>query len=429
MPLSLETGYNAYVPTGAQGSTVRLQTVISVTATSGPSDGASSRPIQTNLGIVIDKSGSMNGARMARAKQAASKLIDSLPSHVNFMVVAFDSQAQAIVPPGPANETNKKAALYAISRIEADGGTAMSRGLNLVGQGFGGVLGATVTLLLTDGKNESESRKELDSVLQNFAAARMPIHARGIGDGWVVEELRHIAASTGGTADAAPELEEMDAMLGEIATVAARIAYDEVRLRLQTFLGGQVVKVQQAFPEFADKQLRPLSERIVEVPMGALADGQSFDFLVEIDLAAKPTEEEALVLRPSLVYRTGSGEEAELKAQREHWVVAQWSGNTSRTAQIHPKVASVTNQERLSQLVEEGMKALETGDKGRATALLGEAEVQAKQVGNTVLLDSLSKVIQRDANGTARLSGSVGAQNTLRLRSGKTARLQGGEEN
>jgi Ca-activated chloride channel family protein len=427
MPLSLETGYNAYVPVGSAGSTVRLQTVISVAVAGGPSDGAVSRPVQTNLGIVIDKSGSMNGARMTRAKQAAAALIESLPAHVHFMVVAFDSQAQAIVPPGPANEMHKKAALHAIGKIEADGGTAMSRGLNLVGMGFRGAPGVTVTLLLTDGKNESESRGELDGVLQAFQSAKMAIHARGIGDGWVVEELRHIAAMTGGTADAAPDLAEMDAMLAEIATVASSIAYEDVRLRLQTFLGGQVVKVQQAFPEFADKQIRPVAERVVEVPLGALADGQSFDFLVEIDLAAKATEEEALVLRPSLLYRSGSGEAVELKAPREHWVVAQWSGNTSKTAQIHPKVASVTNQERLSQLVEAGMKALETGDKGKATALLGEAEVQAKKVGNTVLLDSLSKVIQRDASGTVRLTGSVGAQNTLRLRSGKTARLQGGE--
>jgi Ca-activated chloride channel family protein len=426
MTLKLETGYNAYVPAGPTNAKVRLQTVLSLTADAEGLTATDTGPVAANLGIAIDKSGSMAGARLTEAKAAACELVRSLPAHVTFMVVAFEGDASVISPPAPATETNKAAAIQAIKRIDSGGGTAMSTGLFPIYQAFRASERATVALLLTDGRNEGERRQSLDQVLEKFAAAKIPVHARGIGDGWEVEELRHIAKVTGGTADAAPELEEMPEMLGQVAKVAATIAYQDVRLRLQTFLGGQVVKVQQAFPEFADKVIQPTGERTVEVPVGSVAAGQSFDFLIELDLAAKETEEEALVLRPSLVYRA-DGKEVEVKAPRENWVVAQWSTNSSKTAMIHPKVASVTNQEQLSKLVDEGMKALQTGDKGRATQLLGQAEEQAKKVGNTVLLESLGKVIQRDASGTVRLSGSVGAQNTLRLRSGKTTRLQGGE--
>ena len=93
-----------------------------------PDGRAHARP-PLSVAIVIDRSGSMNGAPMQNAKDAAAGLVDRLAPEDAFTIVTFSSSDETVMPISRATTANKSAARAAISRIWDDGGTCISCGL------------------------------------------------------------------------------------------------------------------------------------------------------------------------------------------------------------------------------------------------------------------------------------------------------------
>jgi uncharacterized protein YegL len=80
-----------------------------------------------NVSLVIDKSGSMAGDRIARAREAAHAFLDRLRPGDIFSVVAFDHSVEVVVPAAPIED---KAALHrAIDRIRDEGSTNLDLGM------------------------------------------------------------------------------------------------------------------------------------------------------------------------------------------------------------------------------------------------------------------------------------------------------------
>ncbi|MBK8259497.1 MAG: VWA domain-containing protein [Polyangiaceae bacterium] len=80
--------------------------------------------------LVLDVSGSMEGAAISNARTAAHKLVDRLAPTDRFSLVTFSSDAMVLVPIGPVGP--RKGFIHAaIDGIRADGGTNISEGLRL----------------------------------------------------------------------------------------------------------------------------------------------------------------------------------------------------------------------------------------------------------------------------------------------------------
>ncbi|MFI7492695.1 VWA domain-containing protein [Micromonospora echinaurantiaca] len=127
----------------------QLAVLIELTAPSAPVS-ATVRAAST-LQVVLDRSGSMTGARIDGAKAALIGLIDKLDPSDNFGLVAFDDRVEVTVPAGPL--TDKESVKRAIAQLSARGSTDLSagylRGLQEAGR-VAGATGATV-LLISDG--------------------------------------------------------------------------------------------------------------------------------------------------------------------------------------------------------------------------------------------------------------------------------------
>jgi len=81
-----------------------------------------------NLSIVLDRSGSMAGEKLARAKEAAIMAIGLLHSRDIVSVVTYDSVVNVVVP---ATRVNDKQSIYAAIRAINDGGrTALFAGVS-----------------------------------------------------------------------------------------------------------------------------------------------------------------------------------------------------------------------------------------------------------------------------------------------------------
>lgn len=139
-----------------------------------------------SVAVVIDRSGSMHGAPMENAKDAASKLIGQLGPDDAFTVIAYSSGEQVVMPMVRATDTNKSAARSAIRSIYDDGGTCISCGID---RGAAELARTPVAdgvrriVLISDGEaNEGIwDRTELAELAASTAARGVSITSVGVG--------------------------------------------------------------------------------------------------------------------------------------------------------------------------------------------------------------------------------------------------------
>ncbi len=81
-----------------------------------------------NLAIVLDRSGSMIGAKLDQAKQAALLLVDQLDERDALSLVTYESEIQVIVPAARLGERRGEIRDH-IKRIETGGSTALYGGV------------------------------------------------------------------------------------------------------------------------------------------------------------------------------------------------------------------------------------------------------------------------------------------------------------
>ena len=101
----------------------QLSVLVELTAPEQPTD-ADRAP--STLVVVLDRSGSMAGARLEQAKAALTALIDQLDPHDRFGLVTFDQHTTVAVPAGAL--TDKASVKRAIAQVHPGGSTDLSGG-------------------------------------------------------------------------------------------------------------------------------------------------------------------------------------------------------------------------------------------------------------------------------------------------------------
>ncbi len=149
---------------------------------------------------VIDRSGSMRGAPLDAAKNAARLFADLLQPHDRIGVVAFDDTASIVYSLGDIDDarTAVDAAKSAISSIVDGGSTAIGEGIfqaDSMLDSYAGEPGRAI-ILLSDGQNNA-GRDPL-SVIHQYVEQGIRIYTIGFGAGADGATLSGIASATGG---------------------------------------------------------------------------------------------------------------------------------------------------------------------------------------------------------------------------------------
>ena len=82
-----------------------------------------------NLAVVLDRSGSMTGAKIEKARQAAMGLVDQLSPEDYFSLIAYSDCAEVLLPAQQVED--KESVKSRIARIRPGGSTALYAGVQL----------------------------------------------------------------------------------------------------------------------------------------------------------------------------------------------------------------------------------------------------------------------------------------------------------
>lgn len=184
------------------------------------------RPAAT-VQIVLDRSGSMIGARLEGAKTALLSLIDRLEPSDNLGIVAFDDEVEIVIPAGPL--TDKILAKKAIAAVDSGGSTDLSagylRGLQEARR-VATPAGATV-LLVSDGHANAgvTDPETLGKVATEAAGHRITTSTLGFGLGYDERLLAALASGGRGNELFAEEADTAAALIGgEVEGLLTQVA-------------------------------------------------------------------------------------------------------------------------------------------------------------------------------------------------------------
>jgi hypothetical protein len=377
--------------------------------------------------IIVDVSGSMRHPReKLKAALAATKAaIDCLPDGTLFGIIAGGSVARRVYPTDGrlvmSTAATRKEAKGCVSTLDAMGGTAIGLWLMEAYNWFAMHPNAIRhALLLTDGKNESETSDYFMAALDKCRGT-FQCDCRGVGTDWEVAELRAVSSALLGTVDIVARPEGLEADFRAVMRAALDRTVGDVKLRVRTPRGAVVSLLQQVSPSIED--LTPRGTRVdelsVDYPTGAWGS-ECRDYHLRIDVPPGAPDDEMLAGRISLVL--------DGQPQAPSPIRAVWTDDIALSTKINPMVASYTGQVELADAIDKGLEARRAGDDDTATARLGRAAQLATETGNENTLRLLAKVVEiTDATtGTVRLRRDVDAADEMALdtRSTKTVRVR-----
>ena len=188
-----------------------------------------------NLAVVLDRSGSMTGAKIEKARQAAMGLVDQLAPGDLFSLIAYSDHAEVLVP---AQELQDKEAVKSrISQIRPGGSTALHAGVQLGATQIQRHLSSrriNRVILLSDGLANVglSSPRDLRQLGHALSERGISVTTIGVGDDYNEDLMAGLAEASDANYYYVKDTEKLPAIfakeLGELVTVAAR----EVRIEI-----------------------------------------------------------------------------------------------------------------------------------------------------------------------------------------------------
>ncbi len=164
------------------------------------SDDEPRAPVMVNL--VLDRSGSMKGAPLAAAVEAAQQFVELARPDDFLGLVLFDGVAEQRVPMSAMDARGKRAMVDALQGIQTGRGTALHQAVELAAKGLQRTLvpGRRPRLLiLTDGEPSAgpDTTEAFEELGLRVAKANISVHALGLAKHYMAEILEALTQPSG----------------------------------------------------------------------------------------------------------------------------------------------------------------------------------------------------------------------------------------
>lgn len=234
-----------------------------------------------NVTLVVDRSGSMAGDKIAKAIEAAQSVVSRLGKRDSFSLVSFDDQVRVNFP--AAILKDRRAALNAISDLTPGGSTALYAGMQAgleQAQRYAHSGRVNRVILLSDGLANVGPDKSADARALGRQAAKsgIVVSTLGLGLGYDEDLLTALSQSSDGNhafiANSQDLTRVLDQELGDALAVAARDVVIEIHL-------ADGVRYRRSLDRDVEQDGRTLRLRL-----GQLAQGQQKELLVQLEAPA-----------------------------------------------------------------------------------------------------------------------------------------------
>ena len=271
----------------------RSTAYLQIDLVAGGDAAAQSHRVPVNAVLILDRSGSMSGVKIERARDAARALVQALGPGDRLSIVEFSSGASVLLRSTPVDSVARSRALSAIEELEAMGGTNLGAAFEAagpqleLGRGEGRV---DKVFLASDGQaNEGVADRGglLKMARRVFGTATLSTF--GIGNDYDEDLMASLAAQGGGRARYVDSPEILPgAFRAELGRAAALVARN-VRVRVAGLSGASVERVVGyegdggwvRIPDFAAGEERRVVAKLVIPPGSGVADVAAVDLAFE----------------------------------------------------------------------------------------------------------------------------------------------------
>jgi Ca-activated chloride channel family protein len=254
-------------------------------------------PQPRDVVLVLDRSGSMRGWKMAAARRAAARIVDTLTGEDRFAVLTFDTvlERPADLPAGlvAATDRHRFRAVEHLAGVSARGGTVLLTPLReaLALLAGSGPERDRVLVLVTDGQVGNE-----DQLLRELAAglAGVRVHAVGIDRAVNAGLLGRLAAAGGGRVELVESEQRLDEAaerihrrIGSPLVTGVSCRPDRLRLRDDTLAPARIPDLFPGAPLVLAGRYhgRPQGTMVVR---GTAADGTGWQARMEASAVDNP---------------------------------------------------------------------------------------------------------------------------------------------
>ncbi|MEK6743105.1 MAG: VWA domain-containing protein [Nitrospirota bacterium] len=241
----------------------------------------------SNIALVLDRSGSMDGEKMDNLKEAVGYVVDRLGDEDLVSVTIFDDQVETLVSSQPAK--NRDEIKTKLSQVITRGGTQISDGLSAglaeAKKGFGQDRVSRV-LLLTDGQTWDDEDACL-RLADEAGKQGVAITSIGIGNEWNEKLLLQIAERSHGNSHWIQNpIAILDAFRQEVDGMQA-IAATNLTITGRMSAGVRPVKVYTTSPMIADVSSRTINGGTIQADLGSLDAKTGQKVLIEARVPAQ----------------------------------------------------------------------------------------------------------------------------------------------
>ena len=351
--------------------------------------GAAFGTMPANFGLVLDRSGSMDGEKMDSLKEAVGYVADHLSDKDLVSVTIFDDQVESLIPNQPAK--NREDIKSKLAKVIPRGGTQISDGLKTgmaeVKKGYSNDRVNRV-LLLTDGQTWDDEDACL-KLADEAGRQGIAITSIGIGEEWNEKLLLQIAERSHGDSHWIQNpISILDVFRQEVEGMQS-VAAVNLKVTARLSQGVKPVKVYSTIPMISDVSKKAVSGQGVVADLGSLDGKKGQAVLIE----ARVPSQKAGKFRLGIIEVTYDVPSQGIKGRSiKTDLFVNFTPDAAAAAKVNAEVMNLAEKVSAFKLQTRALSEAEAGNIAAATQKLQAAATVLLNMGE----DELAKAAERE---------------------------------